>query len=285
MFALLSGILSILISVTIPANSSRIINDKISPEERAALVAFFEATGGPHWIHKDGWLGPSGSECDWYGVQCGKESSGPLAGKLSVQGLELPNNGLAGSVPPDSIALIGLNRLILRGNSIRGPIPEELLQKFDDGILHIDPLSLIDDVEYIIFSFESPSVACSGYDAHILANGSVHLARRDCGRGKSGTHFNCRIQEGRTPSFDILGRYLIRTGFFSKLGSSETFVGSDMEQMSVSAKRKSKPPVTYTTLGVSSLSDWSLSMVLEGVISTTTWEGSAVKTVCSSSLH
>src|SRR5271166_4910985 len=139
--------------------------DRIRSEEREALVALYNATGGPTWVHRDGWLGPPGSECHWYGVLCGKEWKGPLVGSLSVQVLELPNNGLTGRLPPEMAALKGLRRLILRGNAINPPLPDDLLQRNDEGRLEIDPLSLIHDVEAVGFDFSNPSMLCSGYKA------------------------------------------------------------------------------------------------------------------------
>jgi len=49
----------------------------VPASERAALVAFFESTGGPEWTHKVGWLGPPGTECNWHGVDCASKYSEP----------------------------------------------------------------------------------------------------------------------------------------------------------------------------------------------------------------
>jgi hypothetical protein len=256
--------------------------DRIRPEEREALVALYNATGGPTWVHRDGWLGPPGSECHWYGVLCGKEWKGPLAGSLSVQVLELPNNGLTGSVPSEMAALEGLRRLILRGNSINPPLPDGLLRRADEGRLEIDPLSLIHDVEEVDFDFNNPSMLCSSYKARVTADGHIHVERRLCREdGKRAPNLECEVQSGKTFDFDMLGRFLVRNGFFSEPQESRTLTGSDMGQLTVTAKRHSAASVTRTSSGPPALSDWSLSVTLEGVIQRTHWNTPPTKSACS----
>ncbi len=274
----LAAVLLIPTVQTAPADQT----DRITSEEREALVALYNATGGATWLHRDGWLGPPGSECHWYGVLCGKEWEGPLAGNLSVQVLELPNNGLAGRVPPEIAALKGLRRLILRGDSIKPPLPDGLLQRTDDGQLEIDPLSLIHDVEEVAFDFSNPSLLCSGYKARITADGRVHLERRLCREdGKQTPKLECEVRNGKTFDFDMLGRFLVRSGFFSDARHSMTFTGSDMGQLTVTANRRSAASVSHTWTGPTSLSDWSLAVILDGIVARTDWSTPLTRTACS----
>src|SRR6185295_5979999 len=62
--------------------------------ERTALIALYNATGGPGWTDHAGWLGPAGSECTWFGVRCSADSS-------AVTGIFLSNDNLTGSMPPE----------------------------------------------------------------------------------------------------------------------------------------------------------------------------------------
>eukprot|EP00947_MAST-08B_sp_MAST-8B-sp1_P005950 g5950.t1 len=67
---------------------------RASPEERAALVEFFQSTGGDkYWDDKTRWL--SGDPCTnmWFGVQCDN---------FGVAALALPANKVNGTIP-DSI--------------------------------------------------------------------------------------------------------------------------------------------------------------------------------------
>jgi Leucine Rich Repeat (LRR) protein len=48
----------------------------VSPQERQALLALYEATDGNHWKDHTGWLGPAGTECVWYGVSCDHRGTG-----------------------------------------------------------------------------------------------------------------------------------------------------------------------------------------------------------------
>ena len=92
--------------------------DRGSPEsDRAALAAFYEATGGATWVDSTNWLsgGPLG---EWFGVTT--EEDGRVAR------LYLRRNGLSGPIPPDIGDLANLELLDLRGNELSGQIPPEL---------------------------------------------------------------------------------------------------------------------------------------------------------------
>ncbi|MDE2876865.1 MAG: hypothetical protein OXQ93_15600 [Gemmatimonadota bacterium] len=84
--------------------------------DRAALVALYEATGGPYWRRSTNWLTDAPLE-QWYGVEV---DSG------RVVGLNLRNNRLRNRVPPELVLLEGLRELRLDWNSLSGPVPAEL---------------------------------------------------------------------------------------------------------------------------------------------------------------
>lgn len=82
--------------------------------ERDALVALYNATGGPSWTRRDNWL--TGAPVnDWYGVATS------LNGR--VYNLDLRNNELAGSIPPDIEKLEDMVGLFLNDNELTGSIP------------------------------------------------------------------------------------------------------------------------------------------------------------------
>ena len=85
--------------------------------DRAALVALYNATGGPNWTNSDGWLsdGPIGT---WYGVVT------DLSGRVAV--LSLSKNELDGEIPADLGNLTNLNYLNLSFNQLDGEIPADL---------------------------------------------------------------------------------------------------------------------------------------------------------------
>ena len=61
--------------------------------ERDALVALYNSTDGANWTDNTGWLGETGTECNWQGITC---TNG------FVTRLYLTNNNLAG--PPPSLS-------------------------------------------------------------------------------------------------------------------------------------------------------------------------------------
>ena len=108
--------------------------------DRAALVAFYNATNGPNWRYKGRWLtdAPIGR---WYGVTT--DSSGrvthlevienvqgtipaELGNLSSLRELSLTYNRLEGAIPAELGNLSNLKYLDLTSNRLEGKIPAEL---------------------------------------------------------------------------------------------------------------------------------------------------------------
>ncbi len=126
--------------------------------DREALVAFYNATGGPNWNDDENWLSdaPLG---EWYGVITddngrvttlglgSNELSGeipPELGSLSnLEVLVLYDNGLRGEIPAELGSLANLEELKLNHNQLRGEIPPELgsLANLEQLFLHENQLS------------------------------------------------------------------------------------------------------------------------------------------------
>ena len=92
--------------------------------DRAALMALYEATGGPDWNFSRNWLTDAPLR-EWYGV--GINSYG------RVRSIQLTNNNLTGSLPPELSRLTKMFFLSLYNNEITGPIPPELGNLSDLG--------------------------------------------------------------------------------------------------------------------------------------------------------
>ena len=86
-------------------------------QDKAPLVALYNATGGASWTDNTNWLSdePLGT---WHGVT--------TDGNGLVTGLSLANNGLSGTIPSDLVDLTNLETLHLSGNSLSGCVPGAL---------------------------------------------------------------------------------------------------------------------------------------------------------------
>ena len=101
-----------------------------SPEtDREALVALYNATGGPNWHRNDNWLSdvPVG---EWFGVTTDDNGR--------VTALDLARNQLSGEIPPELGNLANLGRLYLFRNQLSGEIPPELGNLTNLGTLYLD---------------------------------------------------------------------------------------------------------------------------------------------------
>ena len=85
--------------------------------DRDALVAFYNATGGPGWTNKANWLSDA-PVCQWHGVFTDAD------GRVII--LSLEENGLSGAIPTELGRLAHLHELYLGGNLLSGAIPREL---------------------------------------------------------------------------------------------------------------------------------------------------------------
>ena len=83
--------------------------------DRQALVAIFNATGGPNWKKSTNWVTDEPIS-EWYGVET--DSGG------RVSSLDLVDNGLNGAIPPEIVILTKLENLKLADNVLLGCIPE-----------------------------------------------------------------------------------------------------------------------------------------------------------------
>ena len=108
---------------------------EVSPDA-AGLRAFYDATGGPNWVNKNGWLSndPIG---DWYGVDT---NAGGRVVKLDLRGSGQRGNGLQGPLPSDlKDTLPFLHTLYLGGNSgLTECVREDLLHVKTNDLKSLD---------------------------------------------------------------------------------------------------------------------------------------------------
>jgi hypothetical protein len=92
---------------------------KVPAAQRTALIAIYNATGGPGWATHAGWLGAAGTECSWAGVTCDSAAT-------TVTRLVLSNNGLTGSLPAAIGNFPGLVSLEAESNALTGALPHQI---------------------------------------------------------------------------------------------------------------------------------------------------------------
>ena len=86
-------------------------------DDRAALVALYNATGGGDWNRNDNWL-TDRPLSEWYGVETDAQGR--------VTGLALPQNNLRGPLPEEIGKLKKLRDLVLIFNELSGELPTSL---------------------------------------------------------------------------------------------------------------------------------------------------------------
>ena len=124
-----------------------------SVDDRAALVALYNATNGPNWENNYNWLSDEPLD-HWAGVSIDTEGrvtrlslssnrlAGPIPGELgnlsNLDGLSLAGNQLTGPIPGELSSLSNLTQLWLYNNQLRGQIPSELGNLSNLTILKLD---------------------------------------------------------------------------------------------------------------------------------------------------
>ncbi len=105
----------------------------ISNEDRDALVALYQTTGGPDWRNSENWLSRTKSLGEWYGVTT------DLNGRVIK--LDLESNRLNGEIPPELGSLSSLRVLNLKFHKLIGNIPSEL-----SNLSNLEYLNLTGDI-------------------------------------------------------------------------------------------------------------------------------------------
>ena len=109
--------------------------------DREALVALYNATGGPDWLNSNNWLSDVPIS-EWEGVNTDDNSrvtelgftANSLRGEIppelgnltSLTGLSLHENQLSGEIPPELGNLVSLEGLYLHENQLSGCVPSSL---------------------------------------------------------------------------------------------------------------------------------------------------------------
>ena len=83
----------------------------------SALIAFYRSANGDYWTNNSNWLSDAPLNT-WYGVTTDENGR--------VTEVELPYNGLSGTISSELGTLVHLEMLLLHGNELSGEIPPEL---------------------------------------------------------------------------------------------------------------------------------------------------------------
>lgn len=241
----------------------------IPASERAALVELFEATSGPNWKNRTGWLGPAGTECSWYGVACTYGHAEPRVMSISLMG-----NGLIGAIPASLATMSDLQMLAVQSNKIKRPFPESLLQRWDAGTLDFRFGSDFSTVTEIRLDY-STSALCADEFITMRRDGSIETKRELCrtqSRGEPKTF--CEVRRGNTLDYDRVARFLEIHGFFEPQPAAEwRAIWVDVPITTISATRDGK--VTSREIGFrgsGSLVDWAFEAIIRGTAEKADWK-------------
>ncbi|MEM7538008.1 MAG: Ig-like domain-containing protein [Chloroflexota bacterium] len=110
--------------------------DEIATSDCNALVTFYNNLNGVNWSEDAGWL-DTNTPCAWFGVNC-------IGDRISS--IQLPNNNLVGSIPPELGNLTALRVLNLSQNHLTGAIPTEITNLPFLGTLKVSENELTGEV-------------------------------------------------------------------------------------------------------------------------------------------
>ena len=96
-------------------------------KDSLALIALYNSTNGAGWTNSSNWLGENVST--WYGIT--------VSGNRVTE-INLNNNNLTGSIPPEIGNLTNLSGLGLYVNQLTGSIPSEIWNMTNLGMLLLD---------------------------------------------------------------------------------------------------------------------------------------------------
>jgi len=287
-FVLSLGLLSIQVfycqceAQTSEKASSATPSERVSAEERQALIALYEATGGDHWKNHTGWLGAPGTECSWYGVSCGPQPDGSTR-LFVVFSLDLSENNLKGSVPAAASALNHLEWLYLFHNDLSGVLPDGLIQRWLSGALSIAAeASLFTSVTEVDFENSASALLCDRHRIIFRADGSAIRYDLRCRNSTPDDRATfCEVRNGQIvgSGFGLLAYSLNRNHFYSLQPHYERNVtDSSFASTRVTRGEKKYEVVDYAEGGPFELR--TIELMIEGIASTIDWEKPTTQPEC-----
>ena len=263
-----------------PSNASSSAN-AISAGERQALVALYEATDGSHWKNNRCWMGPPGTECDWYEVSCGPRTGGPP----TVIGLELSANHLHGRIPEAIGQLNNLEWLSLYGNELSGRIPEPLIRRWLAGPLWISAESpLLTDVTEIDFEAAASALLCEKHRVIFRSDDTAVLYTVRCRNAspKDRTTF-CEVKTAKIGqgAFARLAHLLEKNGYFALQPEYWRNI-TDSSFLSTRVTRNGKEYAVVDYAGAGPFELWTIHLAIEGVTASIEWDAASTLPKCPS---
>lgn len=125
-------------------------NAQVIEQDSLALVALYQATGGPDWVDNTNWLQPGKPVSSWFGVGAFSNrvykivlNDNNLTGSIpeafgnmtALQWFSLSNNHLSGTIPASIKNFDNANFLALYGNDYTGDVPAFFFDIDYDGII------------------------------------------------------------------------------------------------------------------------------------------------------
>ncbi len=242
----------------------------ISAQERQALVALYAATEGNNWKNHDGWMGPTGSECTWYGVECEPSATEPT----TVIQLDLSENNLHGRIPGAIGQLVHLQTLFLFRNGLSGRLPESLIRQWLSGSLWVTAEApLLTDVSEIDYEFSASAILCARQRVVLRSdNTAIRFAERCRNASPKDRGTFCEVEKGRIwgEEFAMLAWTLEKNGYFM-LRADYTRNITDSDFVSIRVIRNGTKHEVVEYAGGGPLELWTIQRAIEGVSSTIEW--------------
>lgn len=131
-------------------SSSASLYAQVPTQDSLALVALYNATGGPQWTNKTNWLQPGRKVSEWYGVAI------PTNPPYYVTGVTLIANNLTGQLPAEIGTFTGLQNLTLALNHLSGAIPTSITELRDIQLISLDLNDYIGQIPALLFQIKDP---------------------------------------------------------------------------------------------------------------------------------
>jgi hypothetical protein len=168
------------------------------------------------------------------------------------------------------------------GNPRLAPLSEELLRRWDEGLLSLAARGETTDLQEIRMRF-STVVLCVDFSFSLFRDGTLRYEKQECrkAKGRERPKTYCQVKEGRVWAFDRLARLAVLAESEPLPEEADMGVWIDTPSTYLTLVRKDRTVTIENGGREAPLRRWTFEQAMAGVLTYAEWERVYERPTCS----